>query len=74
MTQELTSSAGEDVVLAMNTFIKRLLAVSDPSQMKVHYCRCFQFLYFLLIPTFKYLIFFIIDMFRILMELKFYTI
>lgn len=33
--QDLTSSAGEDVVLAMNTFIKRLLAVSDPSQMKV---------------------------------------
>ncbi|VFQ60394.1 unnamed protein product [Cuscuta campestris] len=32
--KELTSSAGEDVVLAMNTFIKRLLAISDPSQMK----------------------------------------
>ncbi|XVE69626.1 hypothetical protein DITRI_Ditri10aG0005200 [Diplodiscus trichospermus] len=32
--KELTSSAGEDVVLAMNTFIKRLLAVSDPDQMK----------------------------------------
>nr|GLL30492.1 uncharacterized protein LOC109184501 [Ipomoea trifida] len=32
--KELTSSAGEDVVLAMNTFIKRLLVVSDPSQMK----------------------------------------
>ncbi|WVZ19056.1 hypothetical protein V8G54_006378 [Vigna mungo] len=32
--KELTSSAGEDVVFAMNTFIKRLLAVSDPSQMK----------------------------------------
>ncbi|XP_058090696.1 uncharacterized protein LOC131237065 [Magnolia sinica] len=32
--KELTSSAGEDVVLAMNTFIKRLLAVSDPSLMK----------------------------------------
>ncbi|KAL9448897.1 hypothetical protein AB3S75_010936 [Citrus x aurantiifolia] len=32
--KELTSSAGEDVVLAMNTFIKRLLAVSDPGQMK----------------------------------------
>ncbi|PIN15040.1 hypothetical protein CDL12_12325 [Handroanthus impetiginosus] len=32
--KELTSSAGEDVVLAMNTFIKRLLAVSDPNQMK----------------------------------------
>ncbi|GER40003.1 phosphoglucosamine mutase [Striga asiatica] len=32
--KELTSSAGEDVVVAMNTFIKRLLAVSDPSQMK----------------------------------------
>lgn len=35
MLQDLTSSAGEDVVLAMNTFIKRLLAVSDPDQMKV---------------------------------------
>lgn len=33
--QELTSSAGEDVVFAMNTFIKRLLSVSDPEQMKV---------------------------------------
>ncbi|KAL5706213.1 hypothetical protein ACHQM5_024411 [Ranunculus cassubicifolius] len=32
--KELTSSAGEDAVLAMNTFIKRLLAVSDPAQMK----------------------------------------
>ncbi|KAI4374878.1 hypothetical protein MLD38_012818 [Melastoma candidum] len=32
--KELTSSAGEDAVLAMNTFIKRLLAVSDPGQMK----------------------------------------
>ncbi|CAA6666748.1 unnamed protein product [Spirodela intermedia] len=32
--KELTSSAGEDVVVAMNTFIKRLLAVSDPAQMK----------------------------------------
>eukprot|EP00262_Sarcandra_glabra_P019125 TRINITY_DN70_c0_g2_i1.p1 TRINITY_DN70_c0_g2~~TRINITY_DN70_c0_g2_i1.p1 ORF type:complete len:326 (+),score=61.29 TRINITY_DN70_c0_g2_i1:225-1202(+) len=32
--KDLTSSAGEDVVLAMNTFIKRLLAVSDPAQMK----------------------------------------
>ncbi|RDX77840.1 hypothetical protein CR513_41970 [Mucuna pruriens] len=32
--KELTSSAGEDVVFAMNTFVKRLLAVSDPSQMK----------------------------------------
>ncbi|KAF3614231.1 hypothetical protein T459_13477 [Capsicum annuum] len=32
--KELTSTAGEDVVLAMNAFIKRLLAVSDPSQMK----------------------------------------
>ncbi|XP_047976595.1 uncharacterized protein LOC125218858 [Salvia hispanica] len=32
--KELTSTAGEDVVLAMNTFIKRLLAVSDPNQMK----------------------------------------
>ncbi|XP_042507141.1 uncharacterized protein LOC122083407 isoform X2 [Macadamia integrifolia] len=33
--KELTSSAGEDVMLAMNTFIKRLLAVSDPGQMKI---------------------------------------
>ncbi|XP_059278885.1 uncharacterized protein LOC132033046 [Lycium ferocissimum] len=32
--KELSSTAGEDVVLAMNAFIKRLLAVSDPSQMK----------------------------------------
>ncbi|KAL3641086.1 hypothetical protein CASFOL_016054 [Castilleja foliolosa] len=32
--KELTSSAGEDVVVAMNTFVKRLLAVSDPNQMK----------------------------------------
>ncbi|GKV16189.1 hypothetical protein SLEP1_g26870 [Rubroshorea leprosula] len=32
--KELTSNAGEDVVLAMNTFIKRLLAVSGPTQMK----------------------------------------
>ncbi|KAJ6931682.1 hypothetical protein NC652_015003 [Populus alba x Populus x berolinensis] len=32
--KDLTSSAGEDVVLAMNTFIKRLLAVSGPDQMK----------------------------------------
>ncbi|PKU80404.1 uncharacterized protein LOC110109425 [Dendrobium catenatum] len=32
--KELTSSAGEDVVFAMNTFIKRLLAVSDPAKMK----------------------------------------
>ncbi|KAI7749767.1 hypothetical protein M8C21_011141 [Ambrosia artemisiifolia] len=32
--KDLTSSAGEDVVVAMNTFIKRLLAVSDPTQMK----------------------------------------
>ncbi|KAM7260343.1 hypothetical protein ACFE04_016084 [Oxalis oulophora] len=32
--KDLTSTAGEDVVLAMNTFIKRLLAVSDPTQMK----------------------------------------
>ncbi|KAL4313293.1 hypothetical protein GQ457_01G008740 [Hibiscus cannabinus] len=34
--KELTSSAGEDVVFAMNTFIKRLLAVSDPAQMKMN--------------------------------------
>ncbi|KAJ6684637.1 hypothetical protein OIU79_014870 [Salix purpurea] len=33
--KDLTSSAGEDAVLAMNTFIKRLLAVSGPDQMKV---------------------------------------
>ncbi|KAG0452875.1 hypothetical protein HPP92_025539 [Vanilla planifolia] len=32
--KELTSTAGEDVILAMNTFIKRLLAVSDPEKMK----------------------------------------
>jgi len=32
--KELTSTAGEDVVFAMNAFIKRLLAVSDPEQMK----------------------------------------
>ncbi|CAM8915901.1 unnamed protein product [Rhodiola kirilowii] len=32
--KELTSSAGEDVILAINTFIKRLLAVSDPDKMK----------------------------------------
>ncbi|GLT99984.1 hypothetical protein SLE2022_173850 [Rubroshorea leprosula] len=32
--KELTSNAGEDVVLAINTFSKRLLAVSDPTQMK----------------------------------------
>ncbi|XP_073141345.1 uncharacterized protein [Henckelia pumila] len=32
--KELTSTAGEDAVLAMNTFVRRLLAVSDPSQMK----------------------------------------
>ncbi|KAK9129273.1 hypothetical protein Sjap_009760 [Stephania japonica] len=33
--KELTSTAGEDVVLAMDTFIKRLLEVSDPAQMKM---------------------------------------
>lgn len=32
--KELTSSAGEDAMVAMNTFIKRLLAVSDPSEIK----------------------------------------
>ncbi|KAL3514856.1 hypothetical protein ACH5RR_027573 [Cinchona calisaya] len=32
--KELSGTAGEDVILAMNTFIKRLLAVSEPSQMK----------------------------------------
>lgn len=32
--KELTTSAGEDAIFAMNTFIKRLLAVSDPAQMK----------------------------------------
>jgi len=44
--QDLTSSAGEDVVLAMNTFIKRLLAVSDPSQMKVWLLYCTPWLFF----------------------------
>ncbi|CAH8300310.1 unnamed protein product [Eruca vesicaria subsp. sativa] len=36
--KELTSTAGEDVAVAMNTFIKRLLAVSDtdPKQMKTN--------------------------------------
>ncbi|KAH0939102.1 hypothetical protein HID58_006563 [Brassica napus] len=36
--QELTSTAGEDVAVAMNAFIKRLLAVSDtdPKQMKTN--------------------------------------
>ncbi|EFH62655.1 hypothetical protein ARALYDRAFT_474995 [Arabidopsis lyrata subsp. lyrata] len=33
---ELTSTAGEDVAVAMNTFVKRLLAVSDPNQMKTN--------------------------------------
>ncbi|CAN1781894.1 hypothetical protein LINPERHAP1_LOCUS15594 [Linum perenne] len=33
--KELTSSAGEDVVVAMNTFIKRLLVVTDPEKIKV---------------------------------------
>ncbi|CAN0924240.1 hypothetical protein LINGRAHAP2_LOCUS34053 [Linum grandiflorum] len=32
--KELTSSAGEDVVMAMNTFIKRLLGVADPEKVK----------------------------------------
>ncbi|CAN1163169.1 hypothetical protein LINPERPRIM_LOCUS32519 [Linum perenne] len=32
--KELTSSAGEDVVIAMNTFIKRLLGVADPEKVK----------------------------------------
>ncbi|CAN0927396.1 hypothetical protein LINGRAHAP2_LOCUS35875 [Linum grandiflorum] len=32
--KELTSSAGEDAVVAMNTFIKRLLVVADPEKMK----------------------------------------
>ncbi|KAH9305246.1 hypothetical protein KI387_009650, partial [Taxus chinensis] len=32
--QELTSSAGEDALDAMNTFIQRLLGVSDPAQLK----------------------------------------
>ncbi|CAN1127597.1 hypothetical protein LINPERPRIM_LOCUS29731 [Linum perenne] len=32
--KELTSSAGEDVVVAMNTFIKRLLVVTDPEKIK----------------------------------------
>lgn len=36
--KELTSTAGEDVAVAMNAFIKRLLAVSDtdPKQMKTN--------------------------------------
>ncbi|CAH8255958.1 unnamed protein product [Arabidopsis lyrata] len=34
--KELTSTAGEDVAVAMNTFVKRLLAVSDPNQMKTN--------------------------------------
>ncbi|CAH2046907.1 unnamed protein product [Thlaspi arvense] len=36
--QELTSTAGDDVAVAMNTFVKRLLAVSDsdPKQMKTN--------------------------------------
>lgn len=34
--KDLASSAGEDVIHAMNTFIKRLLAVSDPDQMKTN--------------------------------------
>ncbi|URE25119.1 hypothetical protein MUK42_02409 [Musa troglodytarum] len=33
--KDLTNSAGEDVVFAMNAFVKRLLAVSDPTQMKI---------------------------------------
>ncbi|CAI0382173.1 unnamed protein product [Linum tenue] len=32
--KELTSSAGEDAVVAMNSFIKRLLVVTDPEKMK----------------------------------------
>ncbi|CAN6480894.1 unnamed protein product [Victoria cruziana] len=32
--QELASGAGEDVVFAMNTFIKRLLGTSEPENMK----------------------------------------
>lgn len=32
--KDLTASAGEDVILAMNTFIKRLIAVSESNQMK----------------------------------------
>lgn len=32
--KDLTSTAGEDVIVAMDTFIKRLLAISDPAQMK----------------------------------------
>ncbi|XP_057833842.1 uncharacterized protein LOC131044513 isoform X1 [Cryptomeria japonica] len=32
--QELTSSAGEDALDAMNTFVQRLLGVSDPAQLK----------------------------------------
>lgn len=32
--KELTNSAGEDVLFAMNAFVTRLLTVSDPGQMK----------------------------------------
>ncbi|KAL3689765.1 hypothetical protein R1sor_016074 [Riccia sorocarpa] len=32
--QELTSTAGEDALEAMNTFVSRLLGVSDPTQLK----------------------------------------
>lgn len=34
--KDLTSSAGEDVIFAMNTFIKRLLSVSDAGEMKAN--------------------------------------
>jgi len=33
--QELTTSAGEDALEAMNTFVARLIGVADPTQLKV---------------------------------------
>lgn len=53
--KDLTSSAGEDVVLAMNTFIKRLLAVSDPGQMKV--CHCIMLYHFFLFGASTFFLF-----------------
>ncbi len=35
LLQELTTSAGEDALEAMNTFVQRLLGVPDPTQLKV---------------------------------------
>jgi hypothetical protein len=34
LLQELTTSAGEDALEAMNTFVQRLLGVPDPTQLK----------------------------------------